>query len=71
MFVLPLVVRFFPTSWETTLQPYLPSEAGSRIFSATGHVPGQLDPWTGFGVFLIWAVAAIIIGAVLLKRRDA
>jgi hypothetical protein len=31
----------------------------------------MLSTWTGFGVLCIWAAAALIVGAVLLRRRDA
>jgi hypothetical protein len=33
--------------------------------------PGTLSTWVGFAVFCGYAVAAIVVGAVLLMRRDA
>jgi ABC-type transport system involved in multi-copper enzyme maturation permease subunit len=31
----------------------------------------MLGVWTGFAVFCAWAAAALVLGAVVLKRRDA
>jgi hypothetical protein len=33
--------------------------------------PGMLGTWAGFGVFCAWAAAALLLGAFLLRRRDA
>jgi hypothetical protein len=30
-----------------------------------------LGPWSGFGVFCGYAAVALVVGAVLLRRRDA
>jgi hypothetical protein len=35
------------------------------------HQAHTLQPWTGFAVFCLYAVAALAGAAVLLKRRDA
>jgi hypothetical protein len=31
----------------------------------------MLGTWAGFGVFCAWAAAALLLGAFLLRRRDA
>jgi ABC-2 type transport system permease protein len=33
--------------------------------------PGMLSTWTGFAVLCAWAAAALLIGAIMLRRRDA
>jgi ABC-2 type transport system permease protein len=39
---------------------------------ATTHPdPSMLGPWTGLGITALYALAALIGGAVVLKRRDA
>jgi hypothetical protein len=30
-----------------------------------------LAPWAGFGVFCLWAAAALVIAGAMLMRRDA
>ena len=31
----------------------------------------MLDPWTGYGVMLVWVAVLLVVAAVLLRRRDA
>ncbi|TWP36254.1 ABC transporter permease [Leekyejoonella antrihumi] len=68
--VLPALQDILPTSWQPHTTPYLPSNAGSALYSAVPD-PGSLSLWTGFFVLLAWAVAALALGLYLLKRRDA
>ena len=70
LLVLPAIVHVLPSNWAANISPYLPSEAGSALFTLNPD-PGMLAPWVGFGVFCAYAAAAIGIGAVLLRRRDA
>jgi ABC-2 type transport system permease protein len=70
LLVLPPLVGALPASWSANIDPYLPSSAGGSI--ATVHTAtGMLAPWTGFGVFCLYAVVAIAVAAVLVRRRDA
>ena len=34
-------------------------------------MPGALAPWPGLAVMVAWVVAAYVLAAVLLRRRDA
>jgi ABC-2 type transport system permease protein len=70
LFVVPVVVHFLPASWSDAIGKYLPSNAGQGIYSLHQD-PTQLDPWTGFAVFLLYAVVALALAAVGLVRRDA
>jgi ABC-2 type transport system permease protein len=52
---------------------FLPDQAGSRILRV---VPQTGDgtpygPWGGLGIMVLWVIAALIGGYVLLQRRDA
>ena len=68
MFVLPPLMNVLPASWNRAASPYLPLQAGQSIMSVT---PGdQLAPWTGFGLLCAYAAAALVVAAVLLRRRD-
>ena len=68
-FVIPPLMNILPTSWNDAITPYLPSEAGRRIFSLipTDH---SLSLWPATGLFVGYVAAAIAIAAVLLVRRD-
>jgi ABC-2 type transport system permease protein len=70
LLVLPAIGHVLPTSWQQHILPYLPSNAGGALYTLKPD-PGTLAPWTGFGVMCLWALAAVVAGAVLLRRRDA
>src|SRR5438105_3626404 len=57
LLVLPAITHVLPSSWQSHVLPYLPSEAGGALFSLHPD-PGTLAPWTGFLVMCIWAVVA-------------
>jgi ABC-type transport system involved in multi-copper enzyme maturation permease subunit len=68
--VLPLLAQALPTSWQDHITKYLPLPAGTAIL-ATVRESDSLGPWAGLGVFALYAVAALAIGVVVLRRRDA
>ena len=70
LFVPQILVELLPSAWKTTVGRYVPMEAGSQIFSQR-HEAGALGPWTGLGVFSLYATVAVIAGLVLINRRDA
>ena len=62
--------RRCPHHGQDHIDKYLPLPAGSAIL-ATVQDSGSLGPWTGLGVFALYAVAALAVGVVVLRRRDA
>ncbi len=70
LLVLPTLGRVLPSSWQPHILPYLPSNAGSDLYTLVPD-PGSLGPWTGFGVMCGWAAAAVLAAVVLVRRRDA
>jgi len=70
LLVLPILAAVLPGHWANDVMKYLPMPAGTAI-TGTVQDPTALSPWAGFGVFCLYAVAAISAGAVMLKRRDA
>lgn len=70
LFALTAIVDLLPTSWRNDVIEYLPANSGSQIFTVLpSH--DSLAPWTGLGVFCLYAVAAIVIAFALINRRDA
>jgi ABC-2 type transport system permease protein len=69
VFIVPIMSNLLPVDWQNDFARYLPANAGGAV---TMVVPdaNTLGPWTGFAVFLAWAVAAMGAGWYLLKRRD-
>lgn len=70
LLVLPAIGHVLPSSWQRHTLPYLPSNAGGALYDLHPD-PGTLSPWVGSTVMCTWAVAALVIGAVVLQRRDA
>lgn len=66
----PIVLNFLPSSWQRHIQPYLPGEAGSRLFQLNPDA-SPLSAWQGYGVLLLFAAVVIAGAAVVLRRRDA
>ncbi|GAA2740691.1 ABC transporter permease subunit [Terrabacter aerolatus] len=70
LFVLPIIVRFLPTSWSDPIDRYLPSTVGQTVT----HVhpdPAGFAPWTGFAIFCGYAAVVLALAAIRLRRRDA
>jgi ABC-type transport system involved in multi-copper enzyme maturation permease subunit len=71
LFVLPIFsAAALPQSWQNTINPYLPLNAGGEIFNVHPG-SGDLGAWTGLGVFSLYAVVALGIASVVISRRDA
>ncbi|MFE2558401.1 ABC transporter permease [Streptomyces sp. NPDC059352] len=54
---------------------YFPDQAGSKIMQvvpdAMGSEKAPYGPWGGLGIMLIWVVASLLGGYLVLKKRDA
>ncbi len=68
-FVIPPLMDLLPSSWNNTIAPYLPSNAGEAFWGAPDG--SHLSPAAGVIVLLAWAAVAIALAAVGLERRDA
>ncbi|MEU6255085.1 ABC transporter permease [Streptomyces sp. NPDC047043] len=52
---------------------FLPDQAGSKIMQVVPRIDDDTPygPWGGLGIMVLWALAALLGGYVLLKKRDA
>ncbi|MGW0597810.1 ABC transporter permease [Streptomyces sp. NPDC002776] len=52
---------------------YLPDQAGSKIMQVVTPVDDDTPygPWGGLGIMVLWVIAALAGGFLLLKKRDA
>lgn len=70
--IVPGIVTALPSSWQSTIDPYLPSYAGEAIMGPSRMAPDNLlAPWTGFALFCGYAAALGLVAATALRRRDA
>jgi len=73
LLVLPLVVRALPSSISNPISKYLPLDI-SNTMTSVRHAVDQspaLSPWVGFAVVCAYAIGALVVGGVLMARRDA
>jgi ABC-type transport system involved in multi-copper enzyme maturation permease subunit len=70
LLVVPVLAEALPSSWANHVNQWLPSNAGQSLLTVH-HEAHNLQPWTGFAVFCVYAVVALAAAAFLLKRRDA
>jgi ABC-2 type transport system permease protein len=70
IFVLPSLALLLPSSMDG-IQKFLPSNAGQALVGGGSRSSTDLSPWVGFGVFCLYAVAALVIAGATLRRRDA
>ena len=68
--IFPLTA-LLPYSWGKHIHAYMPTIAGQLITQDKTQADQLLSPWQGFGVFCAWTALLLIVGAYLLKRRDA
>jgi ABC-2 type transport system permease protein len=71
LLILPILVNFLPSPWSTDIGKYLPLQAGNNVFHTAAQSSTDLSLWVGFAVFCAYAVVALVVGGVLLTRRDA
>jgi len=69
--VLPILVNFLPSPWNDDISKYLPGQAGGAVFQVVQRDSTALSAWAGFAVLCAYAAVALIVGAVLVDRRDA
>jgi hypothetical protein len=70
LFVPSLIVTLLPHSWQDTIGAHLPMDAGETIITVH-HQAHTLQAWPGFGVFCLYAAAALAAGFFLISHRDA
>ncbi|MEY9964267.1 ABC-2 type transport system permease protein [Streptacidiphilus sp. MAP12-16] len=70
LFVPVILLSMLPHSWQTSVGPYLPMNAGDAMYSLHRETSG-LSPAGGLGVLSLYAAIALTIGFTLMKHRDA
>ncbi len=76
LLVLPLILQAFPDSIQHPLIRYMPLVIGENMTATRPNLrdfggASLFSPWVGFGLLCAYTVAAVVIGGILLSRRDA
>ena len=70
LFVVFELSGFLPSSWAVHVDKWIPLNAGGAIWENLSGV-NMFSPWVGFGVFCCYAAAAVVVGGILFRTRDA
>jgi len=71
LMVIGNMVMLIPGDLGDWLMKVMPGNAGAGIATPVSFNPNLLDPWAGFGVFLVEIAALLALAWWLLRRRDA
>lgn len=79
--VVPFIFGSIPVQWMNVVSDVLPSNFGQAMYSIGGIMEEMSDqlfpetfvltPYEGLGIFVAYALVALAVAALLLKRRDA
>jgi ABC-2 type transport system permease protein len=72
LYLFPIVLAFVGNEhWQRRLERWTPTVAGLNIQDTIGLKSLAITPWAGLGVLAIWAAAAMLLGALVFRLRDA
>jgi ABC-2 type transport system permease protein len=72
LYLFPVVLSFIAnTRWEHRFERWAPTIAGLNIQATTELRGLAISPWGGLGVLGLWALAALVLGALAFRLRDA
>ena len=76
LLVLPLIIQAFPASIQHSVIKFMPLVIAENM-TATRAVRGDFggavlfSPWVGFALLCAYAAISLLVGGILLVRRDA
>jgi ABC-2 type transport system permease protein len=72
LFLFPIIAGVAPSHWLSRhLSQVSPMGAGFDAQATVGLKALPLTPWQGLGVVALWAAGALLLGGLVLRRRDA
>ncbi len=71
LLILPIIADVLPSSFSSDIDRFLPADIGTVMLSVNYHGSDPFGPWASFALLCGYAAALLIIGGVLLVRRDA
>jgi hypothetical protein len=70
LLLFPIIAGQLPSSLDNDLSRFLPLKIGAATISGP-PLANTFSPWIGLAVLAAYAVAFLIVGAVILVKRDA
>ncbi|WP_436532530.1 ABC transporter permease subunit [Actinoplanes sp. HUAS TT8] len=70
LYAVPIIVSVVTDqTWHDRFEKYAPVSAGLAVQSTAADP--LIGPWKGLGVLALWTLAALLVAAITLRRRDA
>ena len=66
-----IAAGFLPGKWSGEVGKFLPATAGQAVTTVHPDPAVSLAPWTGFGLFCLYAAAVLGLAAMRMRRGDA
>jgi len=70
LFAVQLAAGFLPGSWAADVGKYVPATAGQAVTLVHPDPASSLAPWTGLGVFCLYAAVLLGLAALRMRRGD-
>ncbi|BBH18392.1 ABC transporter permease [Nocardioides baekrokdamisoli] len=70
VFVLPIIVSFLPSSWSQHIGKFLPSNIAGHLIETVGTSDSVLTRPVAVAVLAAYALLAIVLGWLVMKRKD-
>ena len=70
LFAVQIAAGFLPGSWAEDVGKYMPATAGQAVTPVHPDPASSLPPWTGFGVFCLYAAVLLGLAAIRMRRGD-
>ena len=71
LFAVQIAAGFLPGKWSGEVGKFLPATAGQAVTTVHPDPAVSLAPWTGFGLFCLYAAAVLGLAAMRMRRGDA
>ncbi|WP_433330845.1 ABC transporter permease [Spirillospora sp. CA-294931] len=72
LYLFPIMAQIVPDQdWQKRLEQIGPMNAGLAVQATTDLQGMPIGPWAGLGVLTAWAAAALLLGSLVLRCRDA
>jgi len=71
LYLPPILAQLLSEPLRRLIQQIAPMSAGLAIQNTTKLRSAPIAPWSGLGVLAAWALAALFLGGLLLRLRDA
>jgi ABC-2 type transport system permease protein len=71
LFVLPIIIQLFPSSWHNAVVRWEPTSAGNAISTTVGTNAHMFSPWGEMAVLVVYVAIILFAGLTLFRTRDA